>query len=82
MRTGGKDIVATEVITSPLPGKVLSVKVTAGQKVKEGDLLLTIEAMKMENEIVATTDGTVIEVMVSPETSVQIGDNLVSIEEA
>jgi len=74
--------VATEVITSPLPGKVLSVKVTAGQKVKEGDLLLTIEAMKMENEIVATTDGTVIEVMVSPETSVQIGDNLVSIEEA
>ncbi len=73
---------ATEVITSPLPGKVLSVKVTAGQKVKEGDLLLTIEAMKMENEIVATTDGTVIEVMVSPETSVQIGDNLVSIEEA
>lgn len=72
---------ATEVITSPLPGKVLSVKVSAGQKVKEGDLLLTIEAMKMENEIVATMDGTVVEVMVAPEVSVQIDDKLVSIEE-
>ena len=72
---------ATEVITSPLPGKVLSVKVAAGQKVKEGDLLLTIEAMKMENEIVATMDGTIVEVMVAPETSVQIDDKLVSIEE-
>ncbi len=72
---------ATEVITSPLPGKVLSIKVSAGQQVKEGDLLLTIEAMKMENEIVATMDGTVAEVMVAPEASVQIGDGLVSIEE-
>ena len=72
---------ATEVITSPLPGKVLSIKVSAGQQVKEGDLLLTIEAMKMENEIVATLDGTVAAVMVAPESSVQIGDGLVSIEE-
>jgi biotin carboxyl carrier protein len=72
---------ATEVITSPLPGKVLSVKVTAGQKVKEGDLLLTIEAMKMENEIVATMDGTVVEVTATPEMSVQIDDKLVTIEE-
>ena len=72
---------ATELITSPLPGKILSVKVSAGVKVKEGDLLLTIEAMKMENEIVATIDGTVTEVMAKPDTTVQIGDNLVSIEE-
>ena len=72
---------ATEMISSPLPGKVLSIKVAAGQAVKEGDLLLTIEAMKMENEIVATIDGTVEEVMVSAEDTVQIGDSLVSIDE-
>jgi len=72
---------ATEMISSPLPGKVLSIKVAAGQAVKEGDLLLTIEAMKMENEIVATIDGTVEEVMVSAEDTVQIGDSLISIAE-
>jgi len=72
---------ATELISSPLPGKVLSIKVAAGQAVKEGDLLLTIEAMKMENEIVATIDGTVEEVMVSAEATVQIGDSLISIAE-
>ena len=72
---------ASELISSPLPGKVLSIKVAVGQAVKEGDLLLTIEAMKMENEIVATIDGTVAEVMVSPEATVQIGDSLISIDE-
>jgi len=72
---------ATELISSPLPGKILSIKVAAGQAVKEGDLLLTIEAMKMENEIVATIDGTVEEVMVKAEDTVQIGDSLISIAE-
>jgi biotin carboxyl carrier protein len=72
---------ATELITSPLPGKILSIKVAAGQAVKEGDLLLTIEAMKMENEIVATIDGTIEEVMVKDEETVQIGDSLISIAE-
>jgi len=71
---------ATEVITSPLPGKILAVKVTTGQKVKEGDLLLTIEAMKMENEIVAPIDGTVSEIAVKPQATVQIGDNLITID--
>jgi len=72
---------ATELITSPLPGKILNVAVAAGDKVKEGDLLLTIEAMKMENEIVATVDGTVTEVAAKADSTVQIGDSLVSIEE-
>jgi len=72
---------ALETITSPLPGKIVSVKVSTGQKVNEGDLLLTIEAMKMENEIVATVSGTVAAVAVKPEATVQIGDELVSIEE-
>ncbi|MBN1151645.1 MAG: biotin/lipoyl-binding protein [Dehalococcoidia bacterium] len=72
---------ALEVITSPLPGKILGIKVTPGQTVKEGDLLLTIEAMKMENEIVAPVSGTVNSVAVAAEATVQIGDELVSIEE-
>ncbi len=72
---------ATEVITSPLPGKIMAIKVTPGQKVKEGALLLTIEAMKMENEIVAPIDGTVTEIAIKAQATVQIGDNLVTIEE-
>ena len=72
---------AVEIITSPLPGKIVSVKASVGQKVKAGDLLLTIEAMKMENEIVATVTGTVTAVSVAPEATVQIGDKLVTIEE-
>lgn len=46
-------------VCSPMPGNILDVKVTAGQAVKAGQLLLTLEAMKMENEIVAPVDGTV-----------------------
>ncbi len=72
---------ATETVTSPLPGKIVSVKITPGQTVKEGDLLLTIEAMKMENEIVAPVAGTITTVAVAPEATVQIGDTLVAIEE-
>jgi len=72
---------ATELITSPLPGKILNVKVSAGDAVKEGDLLLTIEAMKMENEIVAPVNGTVTNVVAKADTTVQIGDELVTIEE-
>ncbi len=72
---------ATETVTSPLPGKIVNIKVSTGQAVKEGDLLLTIEAMKMENEIVAPVSGTVTAISVAPEATVQIGDTLVSIEE-
>jgi len=72
---------ALEVITSPLPGKIVSVNVKTGQQVKEGELLLVIEAMKMENEIVAPVNGTVTTVSVAPQATVQIGDDLVSIEE-
>ncbi|MCK5182454.1 MAG: biotin/lipoyl-binding protein [Dehalococcoidia bacterium] len=72
---------ATELITSPLPGKILSVKVSVGDAVKEGDVLLIVEAMKMENEIVAPVNGTVTEVAAKAETTVQIGDELITIEE-
>ena len=72
---------ATELITSPLPGKILSVKVSVGDAVKEGDILLTVEAMKMENEIVAPVNGTVTEVAAKADATVQIGDELITIEE-
>ena len=46
-------------VESPLPGVVMELKVSVGAKVKRGDIVLTIEAMKMENEISASKDGTV-----------------------
>ncbi len=51
-------------VSSPMPGKVVSVKVSVGDKVKKGDVLLIVEAMKMENEIHAPIDGEVVEVYV------------------
>lgn len=52
-------------ITSPISGKVVNIKVSKGQKVKEGDVLFVVEAMKMENEIHSPVDGTVEEILVS-----------------
>ena len=52
-------------VKSPLPGLVLGVKVTEGQNVKEGQVVAVIEAMKMENEVVAPCDGTIASVEVS-----------------
>lgn len=64
-------------ITAPLPGTVLSVKVSAGQTVKAGDVVAVIEAMKMENEIAAPQDGTVSSVAVSNGQAVESGTPLV-----
>jgi biotin carboxyl carrier protein len=64
------------VVSSPLPGKVLAVRAQVGQKVKRGDLLLVIEAMKMENEIFAGEAGTVRKVHVAVGQSVETGDPL------
>jgi len=66
-----------EVIASPLPGNILSIKVSAGQTVKAGDLLLIIEAMKMENEVLAPRDGTVNEIVVQQGAAVDTGAALV-----
>ena len=52
-------------VSAPMPGKVLSVNVKAGDAVKSGDVLLILEAMKMQNEIMAPADGTVSDVRVS-----------------
>jgi len=69
-----------KVVTAPLPGKVLTVNVSPGKAVKKGDVLLVIEAMKMENEIFAAEDGVVKAVHVSTGQNVETGDPMVEIE--
>ena len=66
-------------VTAPLPGNVLSVKVSQGATVKEGDVLLLIEAMKMENEVAAPCDGVVKQILVSQGQMVATGDTLIVI---
>jgi len=52
-------------IVSPMPGKIISIKVSQGQKIKKGDVVLILEAMKMEQEIKSSLEGTVSEIAVS-----------------
>ena len=62
-----------EQITSPMPGTILAVNVTAGQSVKKGDVLMVLEAMKMENEIMCPRDGVVSSVQAAKGASVESG---------
>ena len=62
-----------------MPGTILKVNVTAGQTVKEGDVLVILEAMKMENEIMAPQGGTVNQVLVSKGSTVETGTPMVFI---
>lgn len=66
-------------VPAPMPGKILSVKVNVGQAVKRGDVMMILEAMKMENEIVATQDGTVASIEVAAGSAVEAGDTLASL---
>ena len=61
----GAALAAGEVIKSPMPGNILKILVSQGQQVKEGETLIILEAMKMENEIVATRAGSVAQIAVS-----------------
>ena len=60
-------------VNAPMPGKILGIKANAGQAVKKGQVLLILEAMKMENEIVAPQDGTVASINVSVGEQVEAG---------
>lgn len=60
-------------VNAPMPGKILGVKVSAGQAVKKGEVLIVLEAMKMENEIVAPSDGTVASINASVGEQVEAG---------
>lgn len=68
-----------EQICAPMPGNILAVNVTAGQTVKKGDVLMVLEAMKMENEIMAPCDGTVTSVSVTKGAAVESGTLLCTI---
>lgn len=67
------------VVSAPMPGKILSVKTEVGASVKKGDVLIVLEAMKMENEIVAPEDGTVASVNTQAGSQVESGDTLVTL---
>lgn len=66
-------------VNAPMPGKILAVKASVGQAVKKGDVLLILEAMKMENEVVAPQDGTVASINVAEGAMVESGDVLATL---
>lgn len=68
------------VFTAPMPGKIMKVMVSKGQEVKTGEVLLVMEAMKMEYSIEAPFDGTIANLECSPDQQVALGDLLVSLE--
>ena len=71
---------AGESITSPMPGNILAVNVAAGDAVKKGQVLMVLEAMKMENEIMAPRDGKVASVAVAKGAAVESGALLCTIQ--
>ena len=70
---------AGDPVNAPMPGNILKGNVKAGDKVKSGTVLVVLEAMKMENEIMAPKDGTVTQVLVSKGSTVDTGAPLVVI---
>ena len=78
-------VIATQIsgaqIKSPMPGTILRVDVSVGQSVKKGDVLCILEAMKMENEIMAPNDAVIVGVHVQAGASVQPGDTLLTLDQ-
>jgi len=77
---GGRQQAEAGAITAEMQGTILSVKVAEGDEVQQGDVVCVLEAMKMENDVVAATDGTVASVPVSDGDSVDMGDTLIVLE--
>ena len=67
------------VVTAPMPGKILAVKANAGQAEKKGDVIMVLEAMKMENDIVAPQDGTVASINAAAGDAVEAGATLATL---
>lgn len=67
-------------VTSPMPGKILAVKSSVGADVKKGDVILLLEAMKMENEVVAPQDGKIASINVNSGDMVESGDVLATMD--
>ncbi len=78
--SAGTASAGAEVVKSPMPGTILDIKVSAGEKVSAGTVLCILEAMKMENDIVAPKDGTVDAVLVNKGDAVEVNSALVSIK--
>jgi glutaconyl-CoA/methylmalonyl-CoA decarboxylase subunit gamma len=72
--------VAQEVVEAPITGTIVSIEVKVGDKVQEGDVLLYIESMKMENPIMAPVSGKVTEIKVAAKQVAETGKPLVIIE--
>lgn len=70
----------SEIIKAPMPGTILDIKVQPGQMVKKGEIILILEAMKMENEILSSADGVVKQIVVAKNAVVSTGDALVVIQ--
>ena len=66
-------------IEAPMPGKILGIKANVGDAVKKGQVIMVLEAMKMENEIVAPEDGTVASINVAVNAAVEAGDVLATL---
>ncbi len=71
------DLKAGEPVKSPMPGNIIRVEVEEGDQIKAGQLLVVLEAMKMENEILAPHDGTVAQVIVSKGSTVETDSPLI-----
>ena len=71
---------AKEIVEAPITGTIISIEVKVGDKVEEGDVLLYIESMKMENPIMAPVNGKVIEIMAAAKQVVESGKPLMVIE--
>ncbi len=66
-------------VSAPMPGKILAVKASVGQAVKKGDVILVLEAMKMENDIVAPQDGTIATINAAAGDSVEAGATIATL---
>lgn len=69
-----------KTVSSPMPGTILDIRVKAGDSVKNGDVLVILEAMKMENEIMADGDGVVANILTTVGASVNSGDALIEFQ--
>jgi len=72
-----KTLTSNGAIQAPMPGKILSIGVTKGDQVTKGRMLVVLEAMKMENEILAPIDGLVEDILISQSATVNTGDTLI-----
>jgi glutaconyl-CoA decarboxylase len=72
---------AQEIIEAPIPGKIVSVNVSAGDAVEEDDELCALQSMKMQNPILSPVDGKVVEVKVEAGQTVETGDVMFVLEE-